>query len=51
MGYVEPPPYFCMATETVSDLANEAIYQREQAHKHLLEMAYEARSADKSGAP
>ena len=28
MGYINSSPYFCMATETVVDLANEAIYQR-----------------------
>ena len=30
MGYVDSAPYFCMATETVANLANEAISQREQ---------------------
>ena len=49
MEYVDNAPYFCMATETVEDLTNKAIYQREQAHEHLLEMAGKARAADESG--
>ena len=40
-----------MATETVADLANEYISQRDQARKHPLEMASKARAADDSGAP
>ena len=40
-----------MATETVADLANEAISQRNQAHEHPLEMAAKARAAEESGAP
>ena len=28
MGYVDNAPYFCMTTETVADLANEAISPR-----------------------
>ena len=40
-----------MAAETVVDLANKAISQREQAHEHLLEMAAEAGAAYDSGAP
>ena len=39
-----------MAAETVVDLANEAIYQRDQAREHPLEMAAEAGVADDSGA-
>ena len=35
----------------VADLANKAISQRDQAHKHPLEMAAEARAADNSSAP
>ena len=46
MGYEDNAPYFYMATEMVSELANEAIYQRELAREHLLEMAAEARAAD-----
>ena len=45
MGYVYNTPYFCMATETVDNLANEAISQREKAHEHPLEMAADARAA------
>ena len=40
-----------MSTETVVDLANEVISQREQACEHLLEMAAKAIAADDSGAP
>ena len=40
-----------MASETVVDLANKAISQREQACKNLLEMAAEAGAAYDSGAP
>ena len=36
MGYIESAPYFCMATETVADLTNEVISQREQAGEHSL---------------
>ena len=39
-----------MTTETVADLANEAIYQRYQAREHPLEMAANAIAADESGA-
>ena len=31
MGYINISPYFGMTTETVANLANESIYQREQA--------------------
>ena len=51
MGYVDNASYFFMETYTVADLANKAIYQREQAHEHPLEMAADARAADYSGAP
>ena len=51
MGYVDNAPNFCMATETVADLAKEAISQRKQAREHPLEMTAEARAADESGAP
>ena len=40
-----------MATETVADLANKAISQREQAGEHLLDLAAEARAVDDAGAP
>ena len=39
-----------MSTETVVDLANEVISQREQACEHLLEMAAKDR-AEEPGAP
>ena len=38
MGYIDSAPYFFMATETVADLANEAIPQKEQAGEHPLEL-------------
>ena len=38
MGYIDSAPYFFMATETVADLANEAISQKEQAGEHPLEL-------------
>ena len=40
-----------METETLADLANEAISQVEQACEHRLEMAAEARSSDDSVVP
>ena len=51
MGYIDIAPYFCMVTETVTDLTNNAISQREKAHKHPLELVAKARAADNSGAP
>ena len=51
MGSVDSDPYFCMATETVPNLENKAILQREKARKHLLELADKARAVDDSGAP
>ena len=39
-----------MAAETVVDLANKSISQKEQANEHPLEMAAEDRAADDSGA-
>ena len=51
MWYIDSAPYFCMVTETVTDLTNNAISQREKAHNHPLELVAEARSADNSGAP
>ena len=44
MGYVDISPYFCMATNTVSDLANEAISRGDVASAHRLEQAAEARA-------
>ena len=40
-----------MAKETVADLANKAISQRDQAREHPLEMAAESIAADDSVAP
>ena len=40
-----------MATETVADLANETIAQREQAGKHPLELAPKARAPDNASTP
>ena len=51
MGYIDGAPYFVMATETVADLAYEAISQRDQEGEHPLDLAAEARAADDSGAP
>ena len=51
MGYVDNAPYFCMATETVADLANKAISQRDQAREHPLGIASEDRAVYDSGAP
>ena len=51
MGYINSDPYFCMATETVSDLAKEAISQREQAEYHPLELAAKARASNDIGDP
>ena len=36
MGYIDSGTYFCMATETVVDLANKAISHRDKAGKHPL---------------
>ena len=51
MGYIDSATYFCMATETVTDLANEAITLKEQAGEHILELAAKDRVADEAGAP
>ena len=51
MGYIDSDPYFCMATETVVDLANEAISQKEQAGEHPLYLSAKARAADNAGTP
>ena len=40
-----------MAGETVADLANETIAQRQQAGEHPLEMAADSRAADGAGNP
>ena len=52
MRYVDSAPYFFMATETVDDLANKVISQREQADKHPLDLVGKARPAnDNASAP
>ena len=51
MGYINSAPYFCMVTETVDDLANADISQREQAGKNPLDLAAESRAAHDAGAP
>ena len=49
MGYVDSAPYFYMATEVLTDLANKATPQRDVASEHPLERAAEDRSADDTG--
>ena len=51
MGYIDSAPYFGMATETVADLSNKAIYQREQASEHTLDLEAESRAYDNSVSP
>ena len=40
-----------MATETVAELTNEAIFLREHDGRHSLELAAKARAVDDAGAP
>ena len=49
MWYINSAPYFFMATETVDNLANEAISQKEQAGEHPLDLEAESRAADNAG--
>ena len=51
MGYIDSAPYFCMETETVTDLTNEKITLREQAEMQPLDLEAEDRAADNTGAP
>ena len=51
MGYVDNAPYFCMVMDTVANLANKAISHREQARKHLMEIAGKTRATDDSVSP
>ena len=44
MGYIDSAPYFCMETETVTDLANKKIALRDQAEMHPLELEAESRA-------
>ena len=50
MGYIDSAPYFCMATDRFTDLANETISLRDQTDEHPLDLATEARAADDSSA-
>ena len=50
MGYINSAPYFCIVVETLSDLSNEVIDQRDVASAHPMEQAAEARAVDDAGA-
>ena len=49
MGWKNSPPLFCTATETVADLANEALRTHQPSKQHLLDIRVEA--VDTSPAP
>ena len=49
IGYIDSAPYFCMAKETVANLANEAISQKEQTYVHPLNMEAKYRAANDAG--
>ena len=42
MGWKNSPPLFCTATETVADLANEALRTHQPSKQHLLDNRAEA---------
>ena len=42
MGWKNSPPLFCTATETVADLANEALRTQHPSKQHLLDIRAEA---------
>ena len=42
MGWKNSPPLFCTATETVADLANEALRTHQPSKQHLLDIRAEA---------
>ena len=42
MGWKNSPPLFCTATETVADLANEALRTHQPSKQHLLNNRAEA---------
>ena len=42
MGWKNPPPLFCTDTETVADLANEALRTHQPSKQHLLDIRAEA---------
>ena len=46
MGWTESPPYFCVATETVADLANQKLEQGLTLPSHRLELRAEAMSKE-----
>ena len=50
MGYINSAPYFCMAMETVADLAKEAISKRDQVGEHALDLAAKSRAAEDASA-
>ena len=51
MGYIDNAPYYCMAMETLTNIANEAIFQREHAGEHTLHLESKYRAANDAGAP
>ena len=50
MRYIGSAPFFCMVTETVAELANDAISQKEQVGKHPFDLAAKFRAANDTGA-
>ena len=50
VGFVDSAPYFCMATEAVTDLANQYMPVRNTAPPQLME-GYAAASAETDDAP
>ena len=42
MGWKKSPPLFCTATETVADLANEALRTHQSSKQHLLDIRVES---------
>ena len=42
MGWKNSPPFFCTATETVADLANEALRTHQCSKQQLLDIRAEA---------
>ena len=51
MRHIDCDPYFCMVTETVDNLANKAISQREQVGKLPLEVTSKFRAINDAGTP
>ena len=50
MGCVYSSPYLCIATETLADLDNAAMAQRDESGRHSLEESTGPRAADDTGA-